>query len=51
MTRTVSSSGLPRHLEIASQYLTAALSTGSAGNDQARSSICVEQSGVAEGIS
>lgn len=31
VTRTVSSSGLPRHLATASQYLTAARSIGSAG--------------------
>ena len=48
---TVSSSGLPRHLAMASQNRTADRSTGSAGYCHARSSMWVEQSGVEAGIS
>lgn len=51
MQLTVSSSGLPRHRAMASQNLTAARSTGSAGYCQARSSMCVDRSGVEVGIS
>lgn len=48
---TVSNSGFPLHLATASQKRTAALSTGSAGNCHARSSICVDRSGVDAGMS
>lgn len=48
---TPSNSGFPRQPATASQNLTAARSTGSAGYVQARSSICVERSGVESGIS
>ena len=46
---TVSNSGLPRQRAIASQKRTAARSTVSAGNCQARSSMCVATSGVVGG--
>lgn len=49
--RTVSSSGFPRQRAMASQNLSAARSTGSAGNRRARFSICIKRSGVPAGTS